>query len=285
MEGGGEPSRTAMMVATIRGLHRLEAAPPWVFDDFLALVLVGPAWRDFRAELLAALSEPLLWPCSATTLARARWTEDRLAAGPFDQYVLLGAGLDSFAWRRPDVLAAGLRVFEVDHPASQAWKLRRVDELGLPSSDRHVFVPVDFEDETFAVGLDRAGFDWSAPALFSWLGVIPYLTVEAIEATLRTIAKGAPGSEIALSYLVDPSLMEDVGRALLDRFGGLAASVGEPFQTLLTTKEAEALVRRCGLEVVDHPTCADIDARYFTGRPDDLAAVTFEQFLAASVPG
>jgi len=282
---GGEPSRTAMMAATVRGLHRLEAPTPWVFDDFLALVLVGPAWRDVRAELVATLSEPLLRRCSATTAARSRCTEDRLAAGAFDQYVLLGAGLDSFAWRRPDALAAGLRVFEVDHPASQAWKLRRVDELGLPSSDRHVFVPVDFEAETFAEGLDRAGFDWSAPALFSWLGVIPYLTVEAIEATLRTIAKGAPGSEIALTYLIDPSLMEDVGRALLDRFGGLAASVGEPFQTLLTTKEAEALVRRCGLEVVDHPTRADIDARYFTGRPDDLAAVTFEQFLAASVPG
>jgi methyltransferase (TIGR00027 family) len=280
----GEPSRTAMMAATARGLHRLEAAAPWVFDDFLALVLVGPAWRDVRAELVAALTEPLLRTCGTMTVARARCTEERLASTAFDQYVLLGAGLDSFAWRRPDALARGLRVFEVDHPASQAWKLARVAELGLPASDRHVFVPVDFEVETFAVGLDRAGFDWSAPTLFSWLGVLPYLTVEAIEGTLRSIAKCAPGSEIALTYLIDRRLMEDVGREFYERFNRLATGVGEPLQTVLTPAEAEALVRRCGLEVVDHPTRDDVNARYFTGRSDDLSAITFEQFLTARVP-
>ena len=129
----GEPSRTAIMAATARGLHRLEAATPWVFDDFLALVLVGPSWPEVRAELVAAVSEPLFRATSTMTVTRARYTEDRLAAGRFDQYVLLGAGLDTFAWRRPDALAAGLRVFEVDHPASQAWKLARVEELGLPA--------------------------------------------------------------------------------------------------------------------------------------------------------
>ena len=281
----GEPSRTAIMAATARGLHRLEAATPWVFDDFLALVLVGPSWPEVRAELVAAVSEPLFRATSTMTVTRARYTEDRLAAGRFDQYVLLGAGLDTFAWRRPDALAAGLRVFEVDHPASQAWKLARVEELGLPASERQVFVAVDFEVDTFDAGLDRAGFDWSARTFFSWVGVLPYLTVDATEATLRAVAKSAPGSEILLSYLIAPSLMEDVGRAFLDRFAVLAAGVGEPLQTVLTPEEAEALVRRCGLEVVDHPSRADLHARYYTGRADDVAPITFEQFLVAAVPG
>jgi methyltransferase (TIGR00027 family) len=282
---GGEPSRTAIMAATVRGLHRLEVATPWVFDDFLALVLVGPAWRDVRAQLSKGLSEPLLRTVITMAVTRARYTEERLAAGGFDQYVLLGAGLDSFAWRRPDALGGGLRVFEVDHPASQAWKLARVDELGLPSSDRHVFVPVDFEVETLADGLDRAGFDWSGRTFFSWLGVVPYLTVEAIEATLRSLAKSAPGSEIVVTYLIDPPLMEEVGRTFLDRFSGLASSVGEPLRTSLTPEDAETLVRRCGLEVVDHPSRDDIHASYFAGRSDDVAPITFEQFLTASVSG
>jgi len=280
----GEPSRTAMMAATARGLHRLEAETPWVFDDFLALVMVGPAWKDLRAQLSAALSEPLLRVVSTMTVIRARFMEERLAVGGFDQYVLLGAGLDSFAWRRPDALAAGLRVFEVDHPATQAWKLARVDELGLPSSDRHVFAPVDFEVETLPAGLDRVGFDWSARTLFSWLGVVPYLTPDAIETTLRCVAKCAPASEITLSYMISPPLMAEIGRTFLDRFSGLAAGAGEPLRTAHTPEEAEAVVRRCGLHVADHPTRDDIEARYFAGRSDELSPITFEQFLVASVP-
>jgi len=281
----GEPSRTAMMAATARGLHRLEEARPWLFDDFLGLVLVGPAWRDIRTELTAALSEPILRIVSTMSATRARYSEERLSVGGFDQYVLLGAGLDSFAWRRPDALAGGLRVFEVDHPASQAWKLARVEELGLPSSDRHLFVPVDFEVETLDLALDRAGFDWSGRTFFSWLGVQPYLTVEATEATLRSLAKSHPGSEIVLSYLIAPPLMEDIGRTFHERWVDIAAKVGEPVQTALTPEEAEALVRRCGLDVAEHPTRDDVEARFFAGRSDDLVPITFEQFLVAAVPG
>jgi len=281
----GAPSRTAMMAATARGLHRWEVAAPWVFDDCLALVLVGPAWREIRADLSAALSEPLLRVTSTMVVTRARYTEERLERGSFGQYVILGAGLDSFAWRRPDALAGGLRVFEVDHPASQAWKLGRVEALGLPANDRHVFAPVDFEVETVTAGLDRVGFDWSARTFISWVGVVPYLTMEAAEATLRSLAKTAPGSEIVLSYLISPSLMEDVGRKFHAIFTGLAAGVGEPLQTILTPEEAEALVRRCGLEVADHPTRDDHHARYFADRRDELAPITYEQLITATVPG
>ena len=280
----GEASQTAMMAATVRGLHRWEIAAPWVFDDPLALVLVGPAWRDLRARLAEVLTEPLLRTTSTMVVGRARYVEDRLAGGVFDQYVMLGAGLDSFGWRRPDALAAGLRVFEVDHPASQAWKLARVAEIGLPTNDGHVFAPVDFETETLVDGLDRAGFDWTRRTFFSWVGVMPYLTLEATEATLRTLATSAPGSQIALTYLITPALMEDTGRDFFDRFSAMAARIGEPFQLVLTPKEADALVQRCGLEVLDHPSRDDVEARYFAGRTDGFRPITFEQFLTAGVP-
>jgi methyltransferase (TIGR00027 family) len=279
----GTPSQTAMMAATARGLHRLEAAPPWVFDDAFALVLVGPAWPDVRDELVQFLTEPLLRVTSAMTVCRSRYTEERLARGAFEQYVLLGAGLDTFAWRRPDALAAGLRVFEVDHPDTQRWKLGRIEALGLPLSDGHVFAPVDFEVETITAGLDRVGFDWSKPTFVSWLGVMPYLTVEANEAALRALAKCAPRSEVVMTYGTAEPLMDDVGRQCYAGFAALAASKGERFQVLFTPEEAEALVRRCGLEVADHP-CGDALHHYFAGRPDGLSPSVFEQALTAVVP-
>jgi methyltransferase (TIGR00027 family) len=274
-----------MMAATSRGIHRLEAARPWVFDDPLALVMVGPAWPEVRAQMAASFGEDLLRASAAMLLVRSRFAEERLDAGPFAQYVLLGAGLDAFAWRRPDKLAAGLRLFEVDHPDSQAWKRARVEELGLPLHANHVFAPVDFEAETFAAGLDRVGFDWSAPTFFSWLGVVPYLTVDAVAATLQTLAKAGPGSEIVLSYVVPRSEMCETGLRFHDVLIGLLDSVGEPLQTLLGAAGVEALVERCGLTVVEHPDRATVGARYFAGRTDGLGAISFEMSLAARVPG
>ena len=272
-----------MMAATIRGLHRFRDAPPWVFDDPLALVLVGPIWQQHRAELEAGLSPPVLWATSAMLLARIRAAEDRLAGGAFDQYVILGAGLDSFAWRRPDALAAGLTVFEVDHPSSQAWKRARIADLGLPTGSRHEFVPVDFETGTLTDGLDRAGFDWGKRTFFSWLGVVPYLTVEAIEAGLRSLAKAAPGSEVALTYLLPEPLVDETGRMMHDRWGEMAARLGEPLQTMWTPEEAEACARRCGFAVVDHPSSDDLHARYFAGRTDGLRPIAFETLLVVAV--
>jgi len=128
------PSRTAMFAAVSRGLFRLETASPWVLDDVLALVLVGPVWQQLRDQFDPLFPGPVRRESRAAVCTRSRYAEDRLAAGAFTQYVILGAGLDSFAWRRPDLLGS-LTVFEVDHPASQAWKLERVRELGLPLSD------------------------------------------------------------------------------------------------------------------------------------------------------
>ena len=158
-----------------------------MLDDPFAHLLVGPSWSALAERSGTGYPLEIQRQARAGIVVRARYAEDRLEAGDFAQYVLLGAGLDSVAWRRPDLLRR-LRIVEVDHPASQAWKLERVRALGLPEDESHVFAAVDFEVQSLRDGLDAAGFDWNRPALFSWLGVTMYLTEDAIVATLATIA-------------------------------------------------------------------------------------------------
>ena len=276
------PSRTAMLAAVARGLHRLEAAPPWVLDDAFALMLVGPAWRELHTGPISLFPADVVREVLAGVCTRGRYAEDRLATGAFSQYVILGAGLDSFAWRRPDLLGS-LRVFEVDHPASQAWKLERVSDLALPLGDAHVFVPADFETGSLQDALRSAGFDWGQPALFSWTGVAPYLTAPAIASTLRTIAGAAAGSEVVLSYRAEEPVLDAAGREFIRIFAPLAASLGEPIQPGWPVTEIERLISQSGLEVVDHPARADLQERYFAGRADDLRPFTVETLLTARV--
>jgi methyltransferase (TIGR00027 family) len=276
------PSRTAMIAAVARGHLRLEEMPPWVLDDAFALVLVGPAWQELRERLGSLLPGQVIREASAAVCTRNRYAEDRLAAGAFAQYVILGAGLDSFAWRRPDLLRS-LKLFEVDHPASLAWKLDRVKDLALPLSDSQVFVPVDFEAEPLQDALRTAGFDWGQPTLFSWTGVAPYLTAQAIESTLRVIAAAAATSEVVFSYRADDSVLDDVGKQFIRTYAPLAASVGEPLQPGWSAIEIERLISRCGLKVVDHPARADLEHRYFAGRADELRPYTVETLVTARV--
>jgi methyltransferase (TIGR00027 family) len=276
------PSRTAMLAAVARGHLRLEETPPWVLDDAFALVLVGSVWQELRERLVSLLPHQVIREASAAVCTRSRYAEDRLAAGAFAQYVILGAGLDSFAWRRPDLLRT-LRVFEVDHPASQAWKLERARDLALPLSDSRVFVPVDFEAEPLQDALHTAGFDRGRPTLFSWTGVAPYLTAQAIESTLRTIAWAAADSEVVFSYLAEDSVLDDVGKQFLRSYAPLAASVGEPVQPGWPVIEIEQLISRCGLKVVDHPARADLEHRYFADRIDGLRPYNVETLVTARV--
>jgi methyltransferase (TIGR00027 family) len=276
------PSRTAMLAALARGLLRMEATPPWVLDDAFALVLIGPAWQDLRELTERLFPAQVLAETRAGICTRSRYAEDRLAAGGFAQYVILGAGLDSFAWRRPDLLRP-LRVFEVDHPASQAWKLERVSDLALPLSDSQVFVPVDFEAESPQDALRTAGFDWGAPALFSWTGVAPYLTAQAIASTLRMIAGGAAGSEVVFSYRSEESVLDEVGREFIRIYAPLAASLGEPLQPGWPVIEIERLISQSGLKVVDHPARADLQERYFADRTDGLRPYNVETLVTARV--
>jgi len=271
-----------MIAAVARGWFRMTETPPWVLDDVLAMVLTGPAWHEIQEQLDLLLPGQIGREARAAVCVRSRMAEDRLQAGAFTQYMILGAGLDSFAWRRPDLLRC-LRVFEVDHPASQAWKRDRITDLALPLSDSHVFVPVDFETDPLQHALDAAGFDWAQPAMFSWTGVAPYLTAQAIESTMRTIARTEAGSEVMFSYRAEESVLDDVGREFVRRYTPVAAALGEPLQPGWPVNEIEKLISLCGLQVVDHPTRADLVARYFADRTDGLRPYTPETLVTARV--
>ena len=274
-----------MMAAVVRGRHRLEDPPPWILDDPIALEFVGPSWRDIAASSDARYSGELGRQIRASVAIRSRYAEHRLELGDFRQYVLLGAGLDSFRWRRPDLLGP-LRLFEVDHPASQAWKRERMVQLGLEASEDQVFAPVDFEVESLDDGLDAAGFDWKQATLFSWLGVIPYLTIDAVEATLRTISRCRPGSEVVLEYGLAEPFLDELGRAFATGFSPLATRVGEPLQIGggWSPLEAEDVARRCGLTVIDHPSRNELVGRYFSDRADGLRPWSVSRLMAAGVP-
>jgi methyltransferase (TIGR00027 family) len=276
------PSRTAVIAAMGRALHRMTETPPWALDDPFALMLIGPQWPDLSERMLSQFPAQVIREACAAVCTRSRYSEDRLMAGAFPQYVILGAGLDSFAWRRPDRLRS-LRVFEVDHPASQAWKLQRVLDLSLPRSDSQVFVPVDFETGSLHDALESAGFDWGRPAMFSCTGVASYLTVPVIESTLRTIAGAAAGSEVVLSYRADESVVDDVGREFVRIFSAMAAAAGEPLQPGWRAAGIEQTITRCGLSVAEHPTRADLEDRYFAGRSDGLRPYTAETLITAGV--
>jgi methyltransferase (TIGR00027 family) len=271
------------MAAVVRGRHSREDPPPWVLDDPFALALVGPTWRKMAAASDARFSDELSRQMRAALATRSRYAEDRLGQGHFTQYVVLGAGLDSFAWRRPEVLGT-LRLYEVDHPSSQAWKRGRLAELGLAITEHHVFAPVDFEVASLDDGLAAAGFDPGAPTLFSWLGVVPYLTRGAVEATLRSVAGCRSGSEVVLEYGLTEAEVDAVAREFMAAFPTVAERVGEPVQRGWSRAEAEAVVGRCGLVVADHPSLDDLVGRYFAGRDDGLRPWSVSGLMTAAVP-
>ena len=202
--------------------------------------------------------------------------------GGFDQYVLLGAGLDSLAWRRPDVVKS-LKIFEIDHPASQSWKRERVAELALPVPETQVFVPVDFERQSLQSGLDQAGFDWHRPTLFAWLGVTPYLSPDAIKSTLATIAGSGPRSEVVFDYKSHDSVLDEIGALFIETFAEMAAASGEPLHQGWQRAEIEHLITSCGLSVLDHPTREDLIERYFADRSHGLMPYTAQGLVTASV--
>jgi methyltransferase (TIGR00027 family) len=265
----GSPSKTAVLTAAARALHREEPSP-WVLDDHLAQGLAGDEGVSITRRLRDVLTtEDLLtfcrWMC-----VRSRLAEDvveRAVAAGIRQYAILGAGLDSFAYRRPDLLLR-LRVYEVDHPASQAWKRKRLADLGVSLPANLVFAPVDFERQTLRAGLLAAGFDFAAGAVFSWIGVTMYLTLAAIESTLETVAGCPSDSQIVLTYNLPSSALEGQGRAIGDGMSRLVDEVGEPWVSLFTPAEADALLRRCGFREVDHFGPAEAIRTYFDDRPD-----------------
>lgn len=276
------PSRTAMMTAVGRGYHR-EGPEPHVLDDWLAFDLAGNEGRAILENMRTNLGPDRAVSFGRWVAVRSRFVEDMVEAAADDgigQYVLLGAGLDSFAYRRND-MHARIQVFEVDHPDSQAWKRLRVGELGIELPPNLVFAPVNFETQTLRDGLSSSGFDFALPAIFSWIGVTMYLTREAIDSTLRVIAACAAGTRVVLTYDVPRHTLDQMGQLDFDQISGRAAAVGEPFVSLFEPHEIEELLQELGFQGVRHFGPDEAVRTYFSGHDVRFAGV--QRLVAASI--
>jgi methyltransferase (TIGR00027 family) len=277
-----EPESTAVRVALWRALHVLVDPPPPVLEDMVGLELVAPedGWRD-RPDMDPVGTQGF----RTSVVARARFIEDLVAAQSDDgvgQYVILGAGLDTFAQRRPDI-AARLRVFEVDQPGPQAWKRQRLVELGFGIPDWLRLVPANFEvSGSWWRELAAAGFDRSRPAFVASTGVSMYLTKEATMATLRQLVELAPGSTLAMTFLLPPDLLDQADRSGLQESEKGARTSGTPFVSFYPPEEMVAMTREAGFTGVRHVAGSSLGDVYFGDRPDGLRPSTGEDFVVAT---
>ncbi|MEZ4869275.1 MAG: class I SAM-dependent methyltransferase [Caldilineaceae bacterium] len=283
----GRPSFTAITAAVMRAAHLLLDQEPLLLRDDLALPLSGvgdemglqAALAAFRADAMrrlgAELAEAVFHALRGLMVMRSRYTEDALAEARqrgVAQYVMLGAGLDSFVYRRRDLIDQ-LHVFEVDHPATQRWKRSRLATLAVDTPANLTFVPIDFETQSLMACLGAHGYRAAAPAFFSWLGVTQYLTAAAMTQMLRDVAIAANGSELVFEYSVTAANLDEMARRILHFACESNAARGEPWLTLFTPAALAAQVQALGFAVVRDVGSAEAFDRYFAQRSDGLRSV------------
>ncbi|MFF3496558.1 class I SAM-dependent methyltransferase [Streptomyces sp. NPDC002795] len=275
------PDNTAERCALWRAMHVQVDDAPHVLEDEVGLRLLAPAsdWRE-RPDM-----EPMATRgFRAAMVSRARFVEDlveRESERGVDQYVILGAGLDTLAQRRPE-LAARLDIYEVDQPGPQSWKRARLEALGYGVPPRLHLVPVDFERESWWDGLTAAGFDPRRPAVVVSTGVAMYLTREATAATLEQIAKLAPGSTLALSFILPADLLDEADRSGMETSKKGASASGTPFLSLYAPEDILTLAHAAGFATTHHVPGTDLATRYFAAREDALRPSSGEDFLLAT---
>jgi methyltransferase (TIGR00027 family) len=276
------PDPTAARVALWRALHVQVDAPPHVFTDEIGLRLVDPkeGWRD----------QPDMHPewtkgFRASIVARARFVEDiveQQIAGGVRRYLILGAGLDTFAQRKPEI-ASRIRLFEIDRPGPQEWKRQRLIELGFGIPHWLRFVPVDFEaGAAWFNEIKSAGFDPKQPAIVASTGVSVYLTREAIAATLRQTADLASGSTLAMTYLLPLELSPADERVAYEFAIKGARASGTPFISFLTSDEMLQLAQDAGFKKAHCVSASDLTQRYFADKTDGLRPASSEELLVAT---
>jgi methyltransferase (TIGR00027 family) len=262
------PSRTALGVALRRAVHQL-CDMPIVFHDPVAVPMLGSHYADSLNAYLDGAGEPFAMGMRAHLVARSRYAEDNLRGAVesgVSQYVLLGAGLDTFAYRNP---YPQLRVFEVDHPATQQWKRELLARSGIAIPESLTYTPVNFETQSLAAELTAAGFDQQAPAYFAWLGVVPYLTLNAFRTTVAFIAAQPVGSGVTFDYGQPRAVLPPREQIARDALASRVQSAGEPFQLFFTPGEIAAELS--GFAKHEDLGATEVNARYFAERSDRLA--------------
>jgi len=266
----GQPSGTAERVAAERAAHQLLDSPRLI-DDPLQLKVIAPERRD---KLLADPSShdrsPISKPMRAIVVVRSRIAEDEIARRyreGVDQYVILGAGLDTFAYRNP---FPNLRVFEVDYPSTQEMKRRRISDAGIAAPASLTYVSIDFANDSLADALARSGFDAGRPAVFAWLGVAMYLEERDVDATLAFVAGLAPKTSIIFDYAQPPENLPWLARIFYRKVLDRLAERGEPWRSFLEPDPLRQKLLAMGFSEVDDLGADEINARYLAGRTDGL---------------
>ena len=267
----GQPSRTAWHVAQVRAVHQL-LDEPLVLDDPLALPILGAeaeaALRDDPFQFNDMMSRGL----RAALVVRSRFAEDEAARAVADgvrQLVVLGAGLDTFSCRHGHD-AADLRLFEVDHPATQGMKRQLLAQAGITLPDGLCFVAADFEHLSLGQMLADHGFDQTLPACFSWLGVSMYLSEATVMETLAYVATLAAGSSICFDFRLTEGLMNPVERVISHVVAKRCAEMGEPWLSAFDPQDLCAKVRALGFSQVQALGPEELNQRYLYRRKDGL---------------
>lgn len=273
------PDNTAVRTALWRALHVQADAKPLILEDEIGLKLIAPpdGWQQrpdmkFTKRLRASI------------IARARFIEDLIieqSQKGISQYVILGAGLDTFAQRRPDI-ASQLQIYEIDQPETLAWKRQRLIELGFGVPDYLHFVPVNFETSSWWKELLNAGFDINKPAVVACTGVSLYLTKEAIISTLNQIASLATGSKLAMTFYLPIELLEKEDQPMQEIAEKGAKETGTPFISFFTSDEILAMANDAGFKDVKTISTKDMEELYFKDRTDELIPSSGEIFLLAT---
>lgn len=278
------PDHTAVRVALWRGLHTLVDEYPPVLHDEIGLRLADPGngWRE-RPDMDPNTTAGF----RASVVSRARFIDDLVAerverAGhKVTQYVILGAGLDTFVQRRPE-FATRVRVFEIDQPDTQAWKRQRLMDLGYGVPEWLRLVPVNFEDgDDWWARLIGAGFDPGHPTVVASTGVSMYLSTDATAATLAHLAELGPGSTVAMTFQLTTELLDEADRPMRADVENRASAAGTPFVSYYLPSQMLSLAREAGFPVAEHVSGRTLAQRYFSGRGDGLWPSSGEDFLLA----
>jgi methyltransferase (TIGR00027 family) len=279
-----KPSRTGELTAIMRAIHQTVDDEPRIVVDSIAPRLVDAASGadDWLAQIL---NHPFAKQWRAGFLTRNRYAEDCLAGGVergVRQYAILGAGLDTFAFRQP-LWARPISVYEIDHPATQSLKRDRLAAAGIAIPPNLAFVPIDFEKTSLADALRGAGFDFSKQTFFSWLGVTQYLTLDAIKETLELVLTLPRSSEIVFSFILPFEMSPRLEAEALATVARKAAEVGEPWLSTFRAEDLKVRLRAMGFSEVIHVTPEDVYERYLKNRHDGLEARRGEQLIRVVV--